>query len=103
MKRLFIAAFAVIAALTATAKDYVLNTPNTSLILTVVKDKPLYFRYYGSKADVADISAAGRMVKYQAYPAFGTHCSAPYAALVKQANGDNSASLVVEKSELTTE
>ena len=103
MKRLFIAAFAVIAALTATAKDYVLNTPNTSLILTVVKDKPLYFRYYGSKADCADISAAGRMVKYQAYPAFGTSCSAPYAALVKQANGDNSASLVVEKSELTTE
>ena len=102
MKRLFIAAFAVIAALTATAKDYVLNTPNTSLIITAVKEKPLYFRYYGSKADIADIRAAGRMVKYQAYPAFGTNCSAPYAALVKQANGDNSSKLVVEKSELTT-
>lgn len=102
MKRLFIAAFAVIAALTATAKDYVLNTPNTSLIITAVQEKPLYFRYYGSKADIADIRAAGRMVKYQAYPAFGTNCSAPYAALVKQANGDNSSKLVVEKSELTT-
>ena len=102
MKRLFIAAFAVIAALTATAKDYVLNTPNTSLIITAVKEKPLYFRYYGSKADITDIRAAGRMVKYQAYPAFGTNCSAPYAALVKQANGDNSSKLVVEKSELTT-
>ena len=102
MKRLFIAAFAVIAAITATAKDYVLNTPNTSLIITAVQEKPLYFRYYGSKADAADIRAAGRMVKYQAYPAFGTNCSAPYAALVKQANGDNSSKLVVEKSELTT-
>ena len=102
MKRLFTAAFFVLAALTATAKDFILDTPNTSLILSAKQGDKLYFRYYGSKATAADVRNAGRMVKYNAYPAFGTSCSAPYAALVKQANGDNSTNLVVDKIEKTT-
>ena len=102
MKRLFVAALLTLAALTSNAKDYILNTPNTSLILSAKEGEPLYFRYYGSKATAADVRAAGRMVKYDAYPAFGTNCSAPYAALVKQNNGDNSTKFVVEKVEQTT-
>ena len=102
MKRLFIAAVAVIAALTATAKDYTLSTPNTSVILSAKEGEPLYFRYYGSKATAADVRAAGRMVKFDAYPAFGTRCETPYAALVKQSNGDNSSKFVVERVEQTT-
>ena len=102
MRKLLTSALLALVALAATAKDYTLNTPNSSLIITAIKEKPLYFRYYGSRAEAEDVRAAGRMVKYEAYPAFGTHCSAPYAALVKQSNGDNSSKLVVEKSQLTT-
>ena len=102
MKRLFTATLLVLVALTATAKDYVLNTPNTSLILSAKEGETLYFRYYGSKATAADVRAAGRMVKYNAYPAFGTRCETPYAALIKQNNGDNSTKFVVDKVEQTT-
>ena len=102
MRKLLTFALLALVALAATAKDYTLNTPNSSLIITAVKEKPLYFRYYGSRAEAEDVRDAGRMVKYEAYPAFGTHCSTPYAALVKQNNGDNSANLVVEKAEVTT-
>ena len=102
MKRLFIAALLTLAALTTNAKDYTLSTPNTSVILSAKEGEPLYFRYYGSKATAADLRAAGRMVKYDAYPAFGTRCDAPFAALVKQNNGDNSSKFVVERVEQTT-
>ncbi len=102
MKRLFVAALLTLAALTSNAKDYVLSTPNTSVILSAKEGEPLYFRYYGSKATAADLRAAGRMVKYDAYPTFGTRCDAPFAALVKQNNGDNSSKFVVERVEQTT-
>ncbi|MBP3424063.1 MAG: alpha-galactosidase [Alistipes sp.] len=100
MKRLLFTAILLVAAFgTAVAKDYTLSTPNTSVILSAKEGEPLYFRYYGSKATAADVRAAGRMVKYDAYPAFGTRCETPYAALVKQHNGDNSSKFVVEKVE----
>ncbi len=102
MNRFLTTALLIVAAFTASAKDYTLSTPNNTLILSAEEGQTLYFRYYGSRAEVADIAATGRMVKYNAYPAFGTNCSAPYAALVKQSNGDNSSKLVVEKSQLTT-
>lgn len=100
MKRLLFTATLLVAAFgAAVAKDYTLSTPNTSVILSAKEGEPLYFRYYGSKATAADVRAAGRMVKYDAYPAFGTRCETPYAALVKQHNGDNSSKFVVEKVE----
>ena len=101
MKRLLLT-LTLLFALTASgfAKDYALHTPNTMMVLSAEEGKPLYFRYYGSKAKVDDIRAVGRMVKYEAYPAFGTYCDKPYAALVKQHDGDNAAKLVVEKVEM---
>ena len=103
MKKLVLAATLIVASLaTAVAKDYQISTPNTSLILSADEGKTLYFRYYGSKANADDVRAAGRMVKYDAYPAFGTLCEAPYAALVKQNNGENASKLVVERVEQTT-
>ena len=84
---------------TAAAKDYTLSTPNTTIILSAEQGKQLYFRYYGAKAEAADVRAAGRMMKYDAYPAFGTRCDAPYASLVKQHDGDNATKFVVEKVE----
>ena len=80
----------------AKSKDYVLSTPNTTMILSAEVGKTLYFRYYGSRAEVKEVRDAGRMLRYDAYPAFGTRCETPYAALVKQHDGDNASKLVVE-------
>ncbi len=103
MKRLLFTATLLVASFaTAVAKDYQLSTPNTTVILTADEGSPLYFRYYGSKSSIGDVRAAGRMVKYDAYPAFGTRCDAPYAALVKQHNGENASKLVVERVEQST-
>ncbi len=84
---------------TAVAKDYTLSTPTTTIILSAEQGKQLYFRYYGAKAEASDVRAAGRMLKYDAYPAFGTRCDAPYASLVKQHDGDNATKFVVDKVE----
>jgi alpha-galactosidase len=86
----------------AEAKDYQISTPNTTIVLSAEVGKPLYFRYYGSSAEVSDIRSAGRMVKYDAYPAFGTRCDAPFAALVKQSDGDNATKFIVDKVEQST-
>ena len=103
MKRLIVTATVILASLvTALAKDYQISTPKTTVILSAEEGKALYFRYYGSKATADDVRAAGRMVKYDAYPAFGTLCDAPYAALVKQSNGENASKLVVDRVEQTT-
>ena len=103
MKRLLLTATLLVASFaTAVAKDYQISTPNTTVILTADEGSPLYFRYYGSKSSIGDVRAAGRMVKYDAYPAFGTRCDAPYAALVKQNNGENASKLVVERVEQST-
>ena len=101
MKKLFVLLSLLAVAVTASAKEsfYLLSTPNTTLCLSAEVGKPLYFRYYGAKADEGDIRATGRMLKYDAYPAFGTLCDAPYASLVKQHDGDNAVKFVVDKVE----
>ena len=74
MKRLFLTAILIVASLaTAAAKDYQISTPKTTIILSAEEGEDLYFRYYGSKATADDLRAAGRMVKYDAFPAFGTY------------------------------
>ena len=97
MKKLLLALCATIVAFSSHAKDYSLSTPNTSIILSANEGGTLMFRYYGSRAEVEDVRSAGRMLKYEAYPAFGTHCERPFASLVKQADGDNAVKLIVEK------
>lgn len=99
MKRLLFTLCLLVTAGYAMAENYLLSTPNTTLCLTAEAGKPLYFRYYGSKAELTDISATGRMLKYDAYPAFGTRCETPYAALVKQHDGDNAVKFVVDNVE----
>ncbi|MBQ2027583.1 MAG: alpha-galactosidase [Alistipes sp.] len=99
MKKPLLLLSILIFAVSAFGKDYTLSTPNTSLILSAEEGKTLYFRYYGSRAEADDIRAAGRMLEYEAYPAFGTHCDVPYASLVKQHDGDNSVKYIVEKVE----
>ncbi len=99
MKKLLLCIGMAFIAISAQAKDYAVSTPNTTLIVSAKEGESLYFRYYGSRAEINDVRAAGRMLKYDAYPAFGTNCDMPYASLVKQHDGDNAVKFVVEKVE----
>ena len=101
MKKTLLILSAILLAITAQAKNYSVSTPNTTLIVTATEGKPLLFRYYGARAEISDIFAAGRTVNQEAYPAYGTHCDKPFASLVKQHDGDNAVKLVVEKVEQT--
>lgn len=105
MKRLLTTLCLLFLALTAAAKEsnYLLSTPNTTLCLSAEVGKPLYFRYYGTKADSDDIFSSHRAMKWQAFRSFGTHCSDYHAVLVKHADGDNATNLVVEAVERKTE
>ena len=99
MKKTILGLGILLLAISAQAKDYAISTPNTTLIVSAEEGKTLNFRYYGSRAEASDVRAAGRMLKHDAYPAFGTYCEVPYASLVKQYDGDNAMKLVVEKIE----
>ena len=95
-------AVAIMAAATLAGKDYRLSTPNSMLVLTAKEGEPLYFRYYGIKADLTDVFSSYRAMKYEAFRAFGTHCSLPSACIIKHADGDNATKLVVDKVEETS-
>lgn len=103
MKRVLTAAvFMVLSILAANARDYSLSTPNSTLVLTAEQGETLYFRYYGTRADLEDVFSSHRAMKTEAFRAFGTHCNLPHACLVKHANGDNATKLVVDKVEETS-
>lgn len=99
MKKILVLLPLLFAAVTVEAKNYIVSTPNTSLVITADEGKPLYFRYYGAKASSDDVFSSHRSMKYQAYRSFGTRCDAPYACLVKHADGDNATNLVVRNVE----
>lgn len=103
MKRLLITIAAAVMSFTALAgPDYTVSTPNSMMVLTAEEGKPLYFRYYGIKTDLADVFSSYRAMKYEAFRAFGTHCNLPHACLIKHSDGDNASKLVVEKVENTS-
>ena len=102
MKKTLLILGAILMAIAVQAKNYSISTPNTTLIVTATEGKPLFFRYYGAHAEMSDIFAAGRTVKQEAYPAYGTYCEKPFASLVKQHDGDNAVNFVVEKVEQGT-
>ena len=103
MKKFFLIIAAVVMSITALAgRDYTLSTPNSMLVLTADEGKPLYFRYYGTKAELSDVFSSYRAMKYEAFRSYGTHCNLPHACLIKHSDGDNATKLVVESVEQTS-
>ena len=96
MKKTLTFLYAVLLVSAVQAREYSISTPNTTLILSANEGKELMFNYYGTRSEANELRAAGRMLNYQAYPAWGTQCALPYASLVKQHDGDNAVKLVVE-------
>ena len=103
MKRILLTVLAAaMSVLAISARDYALSTPNNTLVLSAKTGEPLYFRYYGTKAELTDVFSSYRAMQEEAFRAFGTHCNKPHACLIKHADGDNASKLVVESVEETS-
>ena len=82
------------------AKDYLISTSNTSLLITAAIGEKSRFQYYGSRISEKDISAiydSGLAFGVESYPVFGLNTSGERAMAVTQADGNMSLDLVVEE------
>lgn len=96
MKRLFILVCGLLCIHGVQAKDYYVRTKNSMMVLSGETGERLNFVYYGPTAPLQEIRATGNAIGWNAYPAFGTHCTSEHALLVEQASGDNSLDLVID-------
>lgn len=94
MRKLCISFLALMSISTLYAKDIVMNTPNTSLVLKAEDGKPLYISYYGERINSVDEVYMAYSLWEHAYPAFGAGCQDVTALNVKHANGNMSTELV---------
>ena len=76
------------------AKDILVNTPNTSLLLKADEGQPLHVSYYGERIDRVDQVYNAYSLWEHAYPAFGAGCQNVPALSVKHADGNMSTELV---------
>ena len=96
MKKLSLLAAVLSATLFVQAKDILVNTPNTSLLLKADEGQPLHISYYGERIDnVSQVYNAYSLWEH-AYPAFGAGCQAIPALSVKHADGNMSTELVYQ-------
>lgn len=89
-----------LAAGSALADNYVISTPNTSLVITANKKQKAYIQYYGSRISKDDINSLfdSRSVMWQdTYPTFGLHSSGEKALYVTHSDGTMSTDLCVQE------
>ena len=92
--RLSFLLLATVAAMPMLAKDILVNTPNTTLLLKAEEGKPLHVSYYGEKISNASQVYDAFSLWEEAYPAFGAGCQEITALDVKHADGNMSTELV---------
>ena len=78
------------------AKDIVVNTQHSTLLLKADEGQPLRMSYYGSrlKGDINQVYFAYSLWE-EAYPGFGGECLRHTALSVKHSDGNMSTELVV--------
>ena len=96
MKRLSFLAMAVAAAISLQAKDIVVNTPNTTLLLRTSENQPVHISYYGERVENLHQVYNAYSLWQPAYPAFGAGCQEIPALSVKHADGNMSTELVYQ-------
>ena len=94
MRNIHLFAMAVFATISIQAKDIVVNTPNTSLLLKAEEGQPLHVSYYGERIDNISQVYSAYSLWEQAYPAFGAGGNSMPALNVKHADGNMSTELV---------
>ncbi|MCF0244822.1 MAG: alpha-galactosidase [Bacteroidaceae bacterium] len=93
MKKLSVLLFAFMAAvLSLQAKDFIVSTNNTSLLLTAKEGEALKVRYYGDKVTMADFDGSPKWF-WDAYPVFGTSFNYPSCLQLQHADGNQTLAL----------
>lgn len=85
---------------TMIAKDYLISTANTSLLITATPGEKSKFQYYGSRiaeTDIQSIYDSGLAFNVESYPVFGVNTAGERAMAVTHADGNMSLDLVVEE------
>ena len=95
MKKILFLAFLMVSASTAWAKQVVIQTKNTTMVLDVETGKQPQYVYYGSKLSDYDLQnmQAARGGRMDAYPAYGMNCPAEAAVAMTHADGNMSTEL----------
>lgn len=82
------------------AQDYLVSTPNTSLLIKATPGETVKIQYYGSKIENSDIQGiydAGMVFNADSYPAFGLHTMGEKAIAATQPDGNMSLDLKIEQ------
>ena len=82
------------------AQDYLVSTPNTSLLIKATPGETVKIQYYGSKSENSDIQGiydAGMVFNADSYPAFGLHTMGEKAIAATQPDGNMSLDLKIEQ------
>lgn len=82
------------------AKDYLISTPNTSLLITVEPSGKSKFQYYGCRIlekDIQGIYDSGLAFGVESYPVFGLNTPGERAMAVTHSDGNMSLDLAVEE------
>lgn len=82
------------------AKDYLISTPNTSLLITATPGEKSKLQYYGchiSEDDIQGIYDSGLAFGVESYPVFGLNTPGERAMAVAHSDGNMSLDLVVEQ------
>lgn len=82
------------------AKDYLISTPNTSLLITATPGEKAKFRYYGSRIsekEVQSVYDGGLAFATETYPVFGLNTAGERAMAVTHADGNMTLDLIVEQ------
>lgn len=84
----------------ASADDYLISTPKTSLLISATPGEKSKFRYYGSRIETSDIPSiydSGLAFDKETYPVFGLNCPGEKAMTVSHPDGNMSLDLVVDE------
>ena len=82
------------------AQDYLVSTPNTSLLIKATPGETVKIQYYGSKIENSDIQCiydAGMVFNADSYPAFGLQTMGEKAIAATQPDGNMSLDLKIEQ------
>ena len=95
MKKILFLAFLMVSASTAWAKQVVIQTKNTTMVLDVETGKQPQYVYYGAKLSDYDLQnlQSPRDGRMDAYPAYGMNCTAEAAVSMTHADGNMSTEL----------
>lgn len=88
------------------AKDYLISTPNTSLLITANPGEKSKFQYYGSRISEKDIQGiydSSLAFGVESYPVFGLKTAGERAMAVTHSDGNMTLDLVVENVRQYTE